>query len=108
MYKRQPSIDLSRLKKIDSQDYFFDGYIARFDVRYQFTSFIDLRVISEYNEFTDQFFIQPLLSWRPNADTIFYFGGNQNYIDNFVDYNSPHYRVNKSQFFFKFQYLIKS
>ena len=104
----KPSIDLSRLKKIDSQDYFFDGYIARFDVRYQFTSFIDLRVISEYNEFTDQFFIQPLLSWRPNADTIFYFGGNQNYIDNFIDYNSPHYRVNKSQFFFKFQYLIKS
>ena len=99
---------ISKLKKLDSQEYFFDGYIARFDIRYQFTSSLNLRVISEYNEFSDQFFVQPLISWRPNSDTIFYFGGNQNYIDEFVDYNSPNYRVNKSQLFLKFQYLIKS
>ena len=104
----KPSINFSRLKKLDSEEYFFDGYIARFDIRYQFTSSLDLRVISEYNEFSDQFFVQPLVSWRPNPDTIFYFGGNQNYVDNFIDYNSPNYRVNKTQLFLKFQYLIKS
>ena len=69
---------------------------------------LDFRLISEYNEFSDQFFTQPLISWRPNPDTIFYFGGNQNFVDEFVDYNSPNYRVNKSQLFMKFQYLIKS
>jgi hypothetical protein len=104
----KPSINFSRLKKLDSEEYFFDGYIARFDVRYQFTNSLDFRVISEYNEFSDQFFAQPLISWRPNPDTIFYFGGNQNFIDEFADYNSPNYRVNKSQLFMKFQYLIKS
>ena len=104
----KPSINFSRLKKLDSDDYFFDGYIARFDIRYQFTNSLDFRVISEYNEFSDQFFVQPLISWRPNPDTIFYFGGNQNFVDEFVDYNSPNYRVNKSQLFMKFQYLIKS
>ena len=103
-----PSINFSRLKKLDSDEYFFDGYIARFDVRYQFTNSLNFRIISEYNEFSDQFFVQPLLSWRPNPDTIFYFGGNQNLVDEFVDYNSPNYRVNKSQLFMKFQYLIKS
>ena len=77
------------------------------DIRYQFTSSLDFRVISEYNEFSDQFFTQPLISWRPNPDTIFYFGGNQNFVDEFVDYNSPNYRVNKSQLFMKFQYLNK-
>jgi hypothetical protein len=87
---------------------YFDGYIARLDLRYQFNTALNLRIISEYNEFTDKFFVQPLISWRPNPDTIFYFGGNQNYIDNFVDYNSPNYRVNKTQLFLKFQYLIKS
>ena len=101
-------MDQKKLKKLDSEEYFFDGYIARFDVRYQFTSSLNLRVISEYNEFSDQFFVQPLISWRPNADTIFYIGGNQNYVDEFIDYNSPNYRVNKSQLFLKFQYLIKS
>ena len=104
----KPSINFSRLKKLDSEEYFFDGYIARFDVRYQFTNSLDFRVISEYNEFSDQFFAQPLISWRPNPDTIFYFGGNQNFIDEFADYNSSNYRVNKSQLFMKFQYLIKS
>jgi len=104
----KPSINFSRLKKLDSEDYFFDGYIARLDIRYQFTNSLDFRVISEYNEFSDQFFTQPLISWRPNPDTIFYFGGNQNFVDEFVDYNSPNYRVNKSQLFMKFQYLIKS
>ena len=104
----KPSVNFSNLKKLDSKEYFFDGYIARFDIRYQFTSSLNLRVISEYNEFSDQIFVQPLISWRPNSDTIFYFGGNQNYIDEFVDYNSPNYRVNKSQLFLKFQYLIKS
>ena len=104
----KPSINFSRLKKIDSDEYFFDGYIARLDIRYQFTNSLDFRIISEYNEFSDQFFTQPLISWRPNPDTIFYFGGNQNFVDEFVDYNSPNYRVNKSQLFMKFQYLIKS
>ena len=104
----KPSINFSRLKKIDSDEYFFDGYIARLDIRYQFTNSLDFRVISEYNEFSDQFFAQPLISWRPNSDTIFYFGGNQNFVDEFSDYNSPNYRVNKSQLFMKFQYLIKS
>ena len=104
----KPSINFSRLKKLDSDEYFFDGYIARLDIRYQFTNSLDFRVISEYNEFSDQFFAQPLISWRPNPDTIFYFGGNQNFVDEFVDYNSPNYRVNKSQLFMKFQYLIKS
>ena len=104
----KPSINFSRLKKLDSDKYFFDGYIARFDIRYQFTNSLDFRIISEYNEFSDQFFAQPLISWRPNPDTIFYFGGNQNFVDEFVDYNSPNYRVNKSQLFMKFQYLIKS
>ena len=103
-----PSINFEKLKKLDSNDYFFDGYIARLDLRYQFNTALNLRIISEYNEFTDKFFVQPLISWRPNPDTIFYFGGNQNYIDNFVDYNSPNYRVNKTQLFLKFQYLIKS
>ena len=87
---------------------YFDGYIARLDLRYQFNTELNFRIISEYNEFTDKFFVQPLISWRPNPDTIFYFGGNQNYIDNFVDYNSPNYRVSKTQLFLKFQYLIKS
>ena len=102
-----PSINYSSIKKLNSDEYYFKGYIGRVDIRYQFTNFLDLRLISEYNDFSEQFFFQPLISWRPNPDTIFYLGGNQNYVDQFTDYNSPHYRMNKTQVFLKFQYLFK-
>ena len=102
-----PTINYSSIKKNDGDGYFFKGYIGRLDVRYQFTNTFDLRVISEYNDFSKQFFFQPLISWRPNPDTIFYVGGNQNYVDQFIGYNSPHYKVNRTQLFLKFQYLIK-
>ena len=106
-FRITPSVNYSSIKKNDGQGYFFKGYIGRLDVRYQFTNELDLRVISEYNDFSKQFFFQPLISWRPNPDTIFYLGGNQNYVDQFTDYNSPHYMVNRTQLFLKFQYLIK-
>ena len=99
-------LEFKSIKKLDSNEYYFKGYISRLDLRYQFTNYLDLRLISEYNDFSEQFFFQPLISWRPNPDTIFYLGGNQNYIDQFIDYNSPHYRVNKTQLFLKFQYLF--
>tara|TARA_B110000438_G_C15744240_1_gene619960 strand:- start:826 stop:1266 length:441 start_codon:yes stop_codon:yes gene_type:complete len=107
-FRITPSINFEKLQRIDRDDYFFDGYIARLDLRYQFNTSLNFRIISEYNEFSDKFFIQPLISWRPNPDTIFYFGGNQNYVDEFMDYNSPNYMVNKTQLFLKFQYLIKT
>jgi len=106
-FRIRPNINYSSIKKLDSDEYYFKGYISRLDIRYQFTNSLDLRLISEYNDFSEQFFFQPLISWRPNPDTIFYLGGNQNYIDQFIDYNSPHYRVNKTQLFLKFQYLLK-
>jgi len=106
-FRISPTINYQAIQKIDSGEYYFKGYIGRLDIRYQFTNFLDLRLISEYNDFSEQFFFQPLISWRPNPDTIFYLGGNQNYIDRFTDYNSPHYRVNKTQIFLKFQYLFK-
>ena len=106
-FRIRPNINYSSIKKLDSEEYYFKGYISRLDIRYQFTNSLDLRLISEYNDFSEQFFFQPLISWRPNPDTIFYLGGNQNYIDQFIDYNSPHYRVNKTQLFLKFQYLLK-
>ena len=104
----KPSINYSRLRKLQSNEYFFNGYISRLDLRYQFTSFLGIRFISEYNNFSEEFFFQPLISWRPNSDTIFYLGGNQNMVNEFLDYNSPHYKANSTQLFLKFQYLIKS
>jgi hypothetical protein len=105
-FRIKPSISYSAIKELDGDDFYFKGYIGRLDLRYQFTNDLNLRFISEYNDFSKKFFFQPLVSWTPNPDTIFYIGGNQNAIKDFPDYNSPHYVVNKSQLFLKFQYLF--
>lgn len=102
----KPSISYSAIKKLDADSFYFKGYIGRLDLRYQFTNDLNLRFISEYNEFSKKFFFQPLVSWTPNPDTIFYIGGNQNAIKDFPDYNSKHYIANRSQLFLKFQYLF--
>ena len=81
-------------------EYYYKGYINRFDTKYQFSKFIGLRLAAEYNDFSESIFFQPLFEWTPNPFTIFYIGGNQNLI------KEQEYYTDRSQFFIKFQYLI--
>ena len=90
----------SRLKEINTTDYYYKGFINRFDTKYQFSKFIGLRLAAEYNDFSESIFFQPLFEWTPNPFTIFYIGGNQNLI------KDSNYYTDRSQFFIKFQYLI--
>ena len=101
-----PSIRYARLRNLENNTDYFNGSISRFSIRYQFNNFLNIRLVSEYNAFTDRFFIQPLMQWNPNPSTVFYIGGNQNSIDDFNDEFYSPFRVDKTQFFLKFQYLI--
>ena len=102
------SINYSRLENLENNEAIYDGYISRLSFSYQFNNDLSLRLVSEYNKFNDTFLVQPLLKWNPNPSTIFYIGGIQNSINNFElepeDFDP--FRVNRSQFFLKFQYLI--
>jgi hypothetical protein len=101
-----PSIRYARLRDLETNQDYFNGSISRFSIRYQFNNFLNIRLISEYNAFTDRFFVQPLLQWNPNPSTVFYIGGNQNSLDDFNDEFYSPFRVDQTQFFLKFQYLI--
>ena len=101
-----PSIRYASLKEMNSPNRYFEGTITRFSARYQFTNFFNIRLISEYNSFADKFFIQPLVQWNPNPSTVFYVGGNQNSLEDFNDEFYSPFRVDQTQFFLKFQYLI--
>ena len=101
-----PSLRYSRLKKIDKNENYFKGYIARISGKYQFTKSISFRIISEYNEFQKRLLIQPLFKWNPNPFTIFYVGGNQNALREEIDDEFGSLYMDNSQFFIKFQYQI--
>ena len=66
-----PSIRYSRLEKTNGLGNYFEGSIARLNLRYQFSNEFNVRLVSQKNTFTDQFFIQPLVQWNPNPSTIF-------------------------------------
>jgi len=95
------SIDFSRLKYIEKDEFYYKGYIYRADSKYQFTKSLGIRLVLELNNFNDYLFIQPLFEWTPNPFTIFYIGGNQN-----LTKSNKNYLVDNSQFFIKFQYLL--
>ncbi len=64
---------------------------------------LSFRLIGEYNDFDQVFFIQPLLKWNPNPFTIFYIGGTNGYSR--VE-PTTNFGREDSQLYFKFQYLF--
>ena len=101
-----PSIRYARLRYMNNNNYYYNGSISRFSIRYQFNNFFNMRIVSEYNTFSERFFIQPLIQWNPNPSTVFYIGGNQNSLNDFNDNMYSIFRVDQTQIFLKFQYLI--
>ena len=90
----------SKLKKIEINEFYYKGFINRFNTKYQFSKSLGLRLATEYNDFSESIFLQPLFEWTPNPFTIFYIGGNQ------ILNKNDKYFVDRSQMFVKFQYLI--
>ncbi|MCI0694308.1 hypothetical protein L0337_20155 [candidate division KSB1 bacterium] len=100
----QPEYSYSKLNYPDGRN-IFRGYILRTRVNYQFTRELFLRLITQYNDFSRGFNVEPLLSYKLNAFTIFYIGSTHQYLD--LDPNRNDLTQTSRQFFMKFQYLVR-
>ena len=98
------SLRYNQLRSRVDDSYYFKGYIARINMNYQFNQNLSFRIIGEYNDFNDSFFVQPLLKWNPNPFTIFYIGGTNGYSQ--TEAMRTNFHLNDSQLYFKFQYLF--
>lgn len=98
-----PSIRYSQFKIKGADSLEFKGYIGRLNTNYQFNQDVSFRLIGEFNDFDDNFFVQPLLQWNPNPFTIFYVGGTYGYSRIEEQRN---FLLNDAQLYFKFQYLF--
>lgn len=87
---------------MSGSELFFDGYIFRTVVGYQFSPEFLLRTIGEYNSFDRTVQIYPLFSYKLNPFTIFYAGSTYN----LSNVNEPYgFQQTARQFFVKLQYL---
>lgn len=99
-----PSIRYSKLSKVDRDELFYEGYIFRGNMNFQFNRDISLRVVTEKNDFGKTWFLQTLLQYNPNPFTIFYIGGSTGY--SLVDNLNNSYQTDSNQLYLKFQYMF--
>ena len=99
-----PSIRYSKLSKVDRDELFYEGYIFRGNINFQFNRDVSLRVVTEKNDFGKTWFLQTLLQYNPNPFTIFYIGGSMGY--SLVDNLNSAYQADSNQLYLKFQYMF--
>ena len=101
----QPSYAYSTLKDPHDGHSIFDGYILRTRLNYQFTRELFLRLVVQYNDFSQGLNIEPLLSYKLNPFTIFYVGSTHAYERHIGE--EQDFTQMRRQFFMKFQYLLQ-
>ncbi len=100
-----PELQYSKLDDLETGEEFFSGYILRLRTTFQFTREFFLRLVVQYDDFDKGLSIEPLLTYRLNAFSMFYIGSTAAY----RDYPSPDGLTQTSrQFFAKFQYLFRT
>lgn len=98
-----PSINHSRMTGTAGQE-IYDGYILRTRADLQFTRELFLRTVVQYNDFSRQLSIEPLLTYRVNPFTMVYLGSTRGYTD--LD-DDQRWTRTSTQYFTKVQYLLR-
>jgi hypothetical protein len=93
----------------NSDDVYYDGYIARSRFRYQATRRLSIRMVVQYNDFNQRWEADPLLTYRLNPFSVFYVGATNDYDKYLKDLNGgTEYRTSSRQLFMKLQYLFQT
>jgi hypothetical protein len=104
----EPTFNYSQLHTLDTDEEVFSGYIARARTSYQFTRRLFLRLVTQYNDFSERFDVDPLITYRINPFSAFYLGSTHDVQDFGRQDGTPiGLRQTDRQFFFKFQYLVR-
>ena len=98
----EPSVSYEQLERRNGEE-IFSGYVAYTRANYQVNRELQMRVLLQYNDFSKNLDVEPLLAYQLNPFTIFYVGATYGAAD-----MTPHGLVGTDrQYFMKFQYLIR-
>ena len=86
-----------------AEDY-YDGVMLRANINNSFNSRLTMRTKIQYSDFSNSWFIEPMITYQPNAFSALYFGVNDllQTEDNIISSLTE----SKRQIFIKFQYLF--
>ena len=101
------SYENHKMTTLDKKEEYYSGYLTGVRATYQHNKALSLRVLGQYNDFSQTFQLQPLLSYQPSPFTIFYIGLTSNQVANGLTMNSlQEIQTSSSQLFIKLQYLF--
>jgi hypothetical protein len=115
----QPDLNYSRLDRLDkymeqnpdAERNIFEGYILRTRLTYQFSRELYLRLIVQYDDFSERVDVEPLLTYQINPFTVFYAGvtGAYQYYDqnDYTGLDQSQWEMTARRFFAKLQYLFR-
>ena len=86
-----------------AEDY-YDGIILRANINNSFNSRLTMRTKIQYSDFSNSWFIEPMITYQPNAFSALYFGVND--LLETEDGIISNLTESKRQIFIKFQYLF--
>ena len=99
--------EFQKMTTLDRKEEYYSGYLAGTRVNYQLNQAVSFRLYGQYNDFSQTFQLQPLVSYQPSPFTIFYIGSTTNQIaDNLSIGSLQESQINDRQLFLKFQYLF--
>lgn len=92
------------LKDPETSSELYAGSINRVSSTYSFNNDLNVKVLIEKNEFSDNYFLETLVKWAPNPYIIFYAGGAQFFEES--AFSKDHdLRLETSNIYLKFQYF---
>jgi len=101
------SYEKQQMTTLDKKEEYYSGYLTGIRANYQHNKALSFRLLGQYNDFSQTFQLQPLLSYQPSPFTIFYIGSTSNQIAENLSIDSiQESQINDRQLFLKFQYLF--
>jgi len=105
------TLEWIRNRDVDTHKEYFRGYIARVKLNYQFTRRFSSRLVAEYDDFSKQWSVDPLLTYRINPFSTFYAGATYDYsryLNTGITGDITTTALRQRQFFLKLQYLFQT
>ncbi len=105
----EPDLDFSQGHRIDTGEEVFYGYITRTRIQYQANRELSFRLVVQYNDFSQAWDVDPLLTYRVSSFSVLYAGSTYDYVNMVVEPDpQSRWKMTSRQFFVKLQYLLQT
>lgn len=105
----EPNVNFAKSTHVDTGEELYEGYITRTRIRYQFNRELSLRLVVQYNDFSEKWEVDPLVTYRISPFSLFYIGSTYDYNSFSLDPDGQsQWKLCCRQFFMKLQYLFRT